>query len=335
MDKNVPETGSALVLNQYSPGLDAFQLIQRPIPPLKDGQVLIKMHAASINPSDLMFFRGLYGIKKKLPVVPGFEGSGTILRIQGPSEILKPGMRVSCVAGMGDGTYAEYMVTGMENCIPLIDSVSLDEGAMFFVNPLTAYAMFEIARNKGTGIVQTAAASALGKMVVRLGKAFGVRVLNIVRKTSQMEELKNEGAELVLNSSENGFEKEYLRATRKGEFRVILDAVGGGVASKIFTLSPYETTMISYGNLSEEEFTLQPGIFIFQKKTITGFWLSTWLASLDKDEYTKHTSEAQKLLSGVLQSKIHKTFPLNRGTDAIGYYKTHMSEGKILIKPED
>lgn len=336
MDKNVPENGKALVLSVYSSEVTAFQYQVRPIPTLKDGQVLLKMHAASINPSDLMFFRGLYGIKKKLPVVPGFEGSGTVLEVRGNSEILKPGMRVSCVAGMGDGTYAEYMVTDIANCIPLLDSVSLEEGAMFFVNPLTAYALFEIARSKGSkGIVQTAAASALGKMIIRLGNAFGIKVLNIVRKSTQVEELKKEGAEQVLDSSQNGFEKEYLRATRKGEYRIILDAVGGEVASKIFTLSPYATEMISYGNLSEDTFSLQPGIFIFQKKTITGFWLSTWLGSLEKSDFEKHTGEAQKLLSTTLKSKVHKIFPLKRGMEAIEYYKTHMSDGKILIKPED
>lgn len=327
----------ALEITEYSGEASSFRLVNKPILKPKEGQTLIKIHASSINPSDLMFFRGLYGIKKKLPVVPGFEASGTVVGLGSSSSPLRIGDRVACVAGyLGDGTFAEYMVTETSNCIPLIESVSLEEGAMFFVNPLTSYALLELAKSKNsTGIVQTAAASALGKMIIRLAKEREIPLLNIVRREDQIEQIKQEGAEFVLNSSSSSFEKDFIKLSRKLKINYFIDAVGGDVASKIFQLSPAETNMVSYGNLSEDTLSIQPGIFIFQKKTINGFWLSFWIASLTPEEFVTHSQKAQQLLKTCLKSVVNKRFKLDSGFEAIEYYKNNMSAGKILIKPED
>lgn len=336
MENKLPETMKALEITAYTGEKTSFRFVEKPLLPLKEGQVRIQIHSSPINPSDLMFFRGLYGIKKKLPIVPGFEASGTVVEIAYPSTHLKPGDRVACVAGAtGDGTFAEFMTTEETNCIPLIDSVSLEEGSMFFVNPLTSYALLELAKEKGaTGIVQTASASALGKMLIRLCQDRKIPLLNIVRKEEQMSSLKEIGAEYLLNSSSNTFEKEYLKLSRKLKINFFLDAVGGDVAEKILLLSPSETNLISYGNLSEKSISVPPGILIFQKKSVSGFWLSYWIGSLSKEMFIHHTREAQNLLSTSLKSEVHKRFSLREGYEAIEYYKLNMSAGKILIQPE-
>ena len=164
---NIPETGKAIELINYDGLESSFRVAQRKISPLKENDVLVKIAASSINPSDLMFIRGLYGIKKKIPCGGGFEGSGTIVAIGASVTKVKVGDRVACSAHyMGDGSWAEYMVTLEYNCIPLIDKVTLEQGATFFVNPLTACGLTNISiKEKRNGIVQTAAASALGKMI--------------------------------------------------------------------------------------------------------------------------------------------------------------------------
>ena len=336
MEKKIPESMKALQIIDYSGEKSSFKLIDKPITPLKDNQVRVRIHSSPINPSDLMFIRGLYGIKKKLPVVPGFEASGTIVEIFPEISKFKVGDRVACVAGStGDGTYAEFLTTESENCIPLLDSVSLEEGSMFFVNPLTSYALLELAKEKlATGIMQTASASALGKMIVRLCKERNIPLLNIIRKEEQIQSLLELGAEHILNSSSPNFEKEYLKLSRKLKINFFIDAVGGDVAEKIFLLSPQETNMICYGNLSENPISLNPGIFIFQKKSVSGFWLSFWIKSLNQEDFFKHTQDAQKLLSTSLRSDVQKRFTLEDGFEAIDYYKNNMSAGKILIQPE-
>jgi NADPH2:quinone reductase len=336
MEKNLPESMKAMQIIDYSGEKSSFTLISKPITPLKENQVRIRIHSSPINPSDLMFIRGMYGIKKKLPVVPGFEASGTIVEVSPGTLKFKTGDRVACVAGAtGDGTYSEFLSTESENCIPLLDSVSLEEGSMFFVNPLTSYALLELAKEKkATGIVQTASASALGKMIIRLCKERNIPLLNIVRKDDQIPSLREIGAEHVVNSSSPNFEKEYLKVSRKLKINFFIDAVGGDVAEKIFLLSPQETNMICYGNLSEKPLSINPGIFIFQNKSVSGFWLSFWIKSLKQEDFFKHTENAQKLLSTSLRSDIQKRFTLENGYEAIEYYKNNMSAGKILIQPE-
>ena len=321
-------------LINYEGNSDSFRLVEKEIPEIGDREVLIKIHLSPINPSDLAYIRGLYGIKKKLPSAPGFEGGGTVVKA-GKESGFSEGDRVSCVAPTkGDGTWSEYMVVPPENCIRLIDSVSLDEGSMLYVNPMTAYAMFEEGRKKGhTAFVHTAAASALGKMIHNLGKKFEVPVIHIVRKSEQVDQLKNEGREFVLNSSDEKFQKELFKLSKKLNATYCLDAVGGEVASKIFATLPYGSELVSYGNLSEKQIDVEPGIFIFQNKKISGFWLSTFLPSLNQEEYKEITRKAQELLPECFRSEIHRSFTLENVPEAIEYYKKNMSLGKIVIRP--
>lgn len=111
----------ALLLKDYDGKPESLSLADVPIPALAPGQVLVKIAAASINPSDLVFLKGLYGVIKPLPVVPGFECSGIVVECGGgflAKTLL--GKRVACKAPeTSHGTWAEYMVTTADGCIPL------------------------------------------------------------------------------------------------------------------------------------------------------------------------------------------------------------------------
>ena len=145
--------------------------VQRPGP----GEVLVKVFASPVNPSDLAFITGNYGIKKALPATPGFEGSGTVVATgSGMMARVMTGRRVACAAAdpkSTGGMWAGYIVTSAQFCVPLSKRVDLEQGATMLVNPLTAWALVgEARRGRHRAIVQTAAASALGRMVVRLGQ---------------------------------------------------------------------------------------------------------------------------------------------------------------------
>nr|MCU0493772.1 alcohol dehydrogenase catalytic domain-containing protein [Chloroflexaceae bacterium] len=99
MKDNIPRTMRALELQNYDGGPEGMQVVEKMLPALKPGEVLIRMTAAPINPSDLMFVRGMYGIKKELPVVPGLEGSGTVVAGGGGlAATALVGRRVACAA---------------------------------------------------------------------------------------------------------------------------------------------------------------------------------------------------------------------------------------------
>lgn len=322
-------------LTSYEDSKEAFRITQKEIRQIKDNEVLVKMEASPINPSDLMFIKGMYGIKKKLPVVPGFEGSGVIVEKGSAVENLEVGMKVSCSAPyMGDGTWAEYMITPKENCIPLMDSISLKEGATFFVNPLTARGLVEIAiEEKHQAIVQTAAASSLGKMIIKFAKRKSIPIINIVRREEQVEILQNEGAEHVLNSAEQGFDSKLRKLAKNLKATLLLDAVSGEIVTRVLNLLPMSSKAVIYGALSEEGIETNPGIFIFQNKKIEGFWLSSFLMQKGSGEMAKIAKEVQELIAQDFKTQIFQELPLDEGYNALEIYKNNMSKGKVLFVP--
>src|SRR5688572_4664308 len=106
----LPETMRALSLTAYDGRPESLQVTEMPVPKPGPGQVLVRVSAAPINPSDLMFVRGLYGVKKPLPAVPGFEGSGKVVAAGSLAARLLMGRRVGCIPTPStNGTWAEYV----------------------------------------------------------------------------------------------------------------------------------------------------------------------------------------------------------------------------------
>ena len=123
----------AVQLRSYDGKPESITVVELPMLRPGPGQVLVRVAASPINPSDLMFIRGLYGFKKPLPAVPGFEGSGTV--VEAGSGILArflKGRRVACAAAdpnIAGGMWAEYLVTSAQSCVPLRKQVEMEQGA--------------------------------------------------------------------------------------------------------------------------------------------------------------------------------------------------------------
>jgi len=311
-----------------------------PVPQPGPGEVLVKMHASPINPSDLAFLAGGYGIKKPYPVVPGFEGSGTVVAAgKGILPKLWMGKNVACAASPEyNGCWAEYMVTKAAMCVPLSKNVSLDQGSMMFVNPMTALAFFDIYKKlphpskKLRGIINTAAASALGQMIIKLGKLHGIPVISVVRRAEQVELLKTEGAENIINSSEPGFENELKELAQKLNASVIFDCVGGKMIQQLIDAAPKESNLFIYGRLSADACEIQPGNLIFTGSQIHGFWLTNWLKQKNTLQTINNTRKIQSLLGKELGTKIYLAFPPEQINEAIVTYQNNMSKGKVLIR---
>jgi len=325
----------ALQLNAYD---GKIELVEKPLPRPKKGQVLVRMAAAPINPSDLSFIQGMYGFHKELPVVPGFEGSGTVVASGGGMMAnTLVGRRVACSADQRlDGSWAQYMVTSAKTCIPLRRQVSLEQGAMLVVNPLTAWALIDIARaGKHQAIVQTAAAGALGRMLLRLGQRHGIKVINIVRRPAQAGLLTSLGAQHVLNSNHPEFEGQLFALTRKLNATLAFDAVAGPITGQLAAAMPRGSRLLVYGGLSQQISPINPGLLIFRSLKIEGFWLSDWLPRLSLPKLIKVVWQAQGLLAADLESEVHARLSLAQGAQAIKVYEDAMTKGKILFLMED
>ena len=306
-----------------------------PVPHPQAGQVLVRMAAAPINPSDLASLYGFgYGSERSYPFTPGTEGSGSIVEI---GEGLMPrwlnGRRVACSAPIPrNGTWAEYMVTSAQRCVPLNKNVSLEQGAMLFVNPLTALALFEEAKKgKHRAIVSTAAASALGTMILRLGKHKSIPVINIVRRQAQVDKVRGLGSEYVLNSSDPDFVDQLRTITHKLQATLFLDAISGGMTQQLADAAPFGSTILLYSNLSTQNCTIDAGNALNKDLLFTGWLLTNWMRKKNIFQMLQLSNRAQSLLATDLQSPIHKRIALVEAQNGLEIYVKQMSAGKILL----
>lgn len=340
MNTTIPKSMRAVELRAYDGRPESLVLVEKPVPTLGSGQVLVRMAASPINPSDLMFIRGFYGFKKPLPVVPGFEGSGTVVAAgRGFLARWLVGRRVACATAspdIRDGTWAEFAVTSAQLCIPLRRHVDLEQAAMMLVNPLSAWALMDIARRGGhRAVVQTAAASALGRMVVRLGRRFGLPVISVVRRAQQVETLRTLGAdaEHILNSGDSDFDRRLMESCRPLGATLGFDAVAGEMTARLLKAMPPRSRVLVYGALSLEPCRVEPASLIFEGKKVEGFWLSEWLRQHSVLSQLRLARRVQKLLATELKSDVQARLPLSKAAEALKQYATNMSGGKVLLVP--
>ena len=324
----------AAELRAYSENIELFP-VTKPVPQPREDEVLVKIAASPINPSDVAFLQGNYGFKKRLPVVGGFEAGGTVVRSGGGAGDALVGKRVACVAPFDkDGCWAEYMVTSAASCLPLIDGISEEQGSMVFVNPLTAYGMLDTARRAGAkGVVQTAAAGALGQMIVRLAQKWDMACVNVVRRPEQAELLRGIGAEIVVDSSSDRFERELLVACKKNSVSFGFDAVAGDMTATLAGCMPRKSRVMVYGGLSGDDIKLNTGILIFMGQQVEGFWLTPYLESLTPEEFGAMAQNVQEMIAGEMASQVRLRLPVEKAGEAVQAYAGQMTGGKVLIVP--
>jgi len=240
-----------------------LSLVRVPVPEPGPDEVLVKVEASPINPSDLGLLVGPADMSKakstgsgegvvvrasvpsaalpflaarldqSMPV--GNEGAGTVVKA-GSSEAAQA-LKGKTVSMVGGAMYAQYRLKKVSDCQPLPDGTTAAEGASWFVNPLTALGMTETMKREGhKALVHTAAASNLGQMLNRICLKDGIGLVNIVRNEAQAKLLRGIGAKHVLDSTSPNFMEELTEALVETGATIAFDAIGGGtLASQILT----------------------------------------------------------------------------------------------------
>lgn len=332
MDATIPPTMHAVQQDEPNGKLTLGEI---PVPHPQAGQVLVRMAAAPINPSDLGALLGYsYRGKHTYPRTPGLEGSGTVVQVgKGMWPRLLLGRRVACAAPIpGDGTWAEYMVTSAQRCIPLNKSTSLEQGAMLLTNPLSALAIIEMAkRGKHRAIVSTAAASALGGMLLRLGKRHQIPIIHVVRRQAQVDMLGELGGEYVLNSSDADFADRLQTTVQKLHATLLLDAIGGDMTRILSEAAPYGSTILLYSRLSEQDSIIDARTALVKQLHLDGWFLPNWLAEKNLVQTLLLSREVQSFVASDLRSPVHQRVPLSAAQAGLETYIREMSAGKILL----
>ena len=332
MDTSIPSTMHAIQLDEPNGRLVWREI---PVPRPGAGQVLVRMAAASINPSDIGSLSGMsYGKQRQFPFTPGREGSGTVVEAgDGFMPRILNGRRVAC-SGLtdGNGTWAEYMVTSAQLCVPLNGNVSFEQGTMLLVNPLTALAMMEIAkRGKHRAIISTAAASALGGMLLRLGKRNNIPIIHVVRRQEQVDYVRSLGGEYVLNSSDADFTEQLKTQADKLDATLILDAISGGMTKQLAEAAPHGSRIVLYARLSHEDSIIDAVTALTKDLHFEGWYLPNWVRTKNLIQTLQLSRQAQSLLGSDLQSPIHKRLPMKNAQEGLEMYVNNMSAGKVLL----
>jgi len=301
------------------------------------GEVLVKIKAAPVNPSDLAALRNASAVNDITTFIPGLEASGVVVASgKGILPHLWMGKRVACSSEYStSGTWAEYMVTHAGKCFPLSSKVSDEQGSMSLVNPMTALSFFEIAREQNhKAIINNAAASALGRIVELLGEKNGMPVINIVRNQKQAEDLKSLGSRYVLDSTDPVFIENLGILSHRLKATVLFDSVCSRQLGQMIDVLPQGSSVIIYGNLSREELIMiNPRGLIDNNIKISGFFLGSRAKENGVLKNIMNLRKVNSLMGSGLTIKIHDRFPLSRAQEAVDTYLANMSEGKVILMP--
>ncbi len=340
---NIPDEMRVLQIDGYHEdpfeAIRSLHVVKKSVPKPPHGYILVKVEAAPCNPSDLLLLQGRYGRLKTLPAVPGWEGAGTVIA-SGGGMLARwlMGKRVAFSAQSdSDGTWAEYCVVDTKTCVVLKDAVNFEQGASLIINPLTALGLLDMMRKEShKAIIQTAAASQVGKMVLHLANEAGIPSIHIVRRKDQGSLLKDLGAKIVLNSESESFEKELKEAAKRVNATIAFDAIAGNMTGLILNAMPNHSKVLVYGALSGAACAnISPLALIFQEKVVEGFYLPAWIAQKGFFGLYQATNHVQKLLAnGSFHTTISKQVKLEDASKALEAYQKEMTLGKILIKPQ-
>jgi NADPH2:quinone reductase len=277
----IPASALALRSLVTEAGRLLVSLVREPVPAPSADQVLVRVEASPINPSDLGLLFGAADMEtvvashgaegpsiaatipeprrkgmagragRAMPV--GNEGAGVVVAAGASPAAQRLLGRV--VAAFAGGMYAQYRVVDVRDCLPLPDGTTPAEGASAFINPLTALGMVETMRLEGhTALVHTAAASNLGQMLNRICIADRIPLVAIVRSRDQAELLRGQGARHVVESGSPAFAQDLTDAIAATGATLAFDAIGGGpLAGQILgametVLARDATTYSRYGS---------------------------------------------------------------------------------------
>lgn len=279
----LPKQTQALRYHSFGKPEETLRLEELPLPNLAPGEALLKVLAAPINPADLGRIGGTYGELAELPAVAGLEGVGEIVGLGSDSSQLRVGQRVFVPARAG--SWQSHAVAFQDELYAAPESLPLEIAAMGWVNPPTAWKLIhDFAKlEPGDWIVQNAATSAVGKLVIQFARHLGLRTLNLVRSLHAAERLRELGADIVLLDDKDAG-KAGLDATSGAKAKLGLNAVGGASAYTECKLLADGSPLVTFGGMDRDPAPFPTRYLIFNDLRLRGLWVSRWYATAPRAE---------------------------------------------------
>ncbi len=301
-----------------------------PLPP-GPGEVLVRMLAAPVNPADLNFIEGTYGVKPALPATPGVEGCGEVVESHSPD--FQPGDRVIFLRRAA--TWASHTVVDGSILFKLPPRIDPLQAAMLKVNPATAWRLLHGFGKPAAGewVVQNAGNSAVGRCVIQLAKALGVRTVSFVRREELVPELRDLGGDVVVMDNDDGLAAA-KEAIGGAVAALAFNAVGGDSALRLMNLLRESGTHITFGAMAKRPLTVPNGLLIFRDLRLCGLWVTRWIENApDAEVRAVYQDLAERVAAGALVQPVDSTHTLEDFKAALGRLTSDTRGGKVLFAP--
>jgi NADPH2:quinone reductase len=334
------QTMQALVAHGVGEPADVLRLETRPIPQPGPGQVRIRVDAAPVHASDLHILRGRYGFTPSFPTVLGLESVGVVDSLGDGVQGVMVGQRVITIGVTG--TWQELIIADAARVLAVPDAVSASTAAQLISNPLTALLLVEdeLDVQPGEWLLQTAAGSTVGKLVIQLGSHVGFKTLNVVRRRSAVGEIEELGGTAVICTEDEDLRTRVEQITGTQGVSKAIDAVSGQVGADVFRALAPGGEMIVYGALATHRqvdadkltIPLFARSLIYETKTVRGFWLYRWFTTTPQEQIESALARTIDLVAGgTLRVPEGQPITVEKFADAVALAEAPAHGGKPLL----
>ena len=296
------------------------------------GEVVFDVLAFPINPADVSMCKGNYRLKPPLPATPGAECIGRVAAVGAGVSQVKPG---DLVINLQRENWAQRRRVKGDDVIPVPPGVDLRQGAMLRINPPTALLLLSdvVDLKPGDWVIQNVANSAVGRLVIRLARARGVKTMNVVRRDSLVGELKALGADACAVDGPDLADAVQAQ-TAGAPIRLGLDAVSGRATARLSACVGEGGVVCNYGSMTGEDPVMSRNALISGGQTLVGFILGRALGTRSLQQVRAiYADLSQQILKGMLSAPVEKVYPIEEIKAALTHAQRGERSGKILVLP--
>lgn len=322
----------ALLCKQFGP---PETLVVETLPDLVAGdtQVVIDVHAASVNFPDTLIVQGLYQFKPQLPFSPGGECAGVVNSVGSKVKTVKPGDKV--IAFTGWGAFAEQVAADPLQVMPMPAGMDFDTASAFVMTYATSYHALKdrAALKAGETLLVLGASGGVGLAAIEIGKALGAKVIAAASSAEKLDVCRQHGADEVINYSSEDLKDRIKTLTNGKGANVIYDPVGGPYSEPALRSIAWRGRFLVIGFANGEIPKIPLNLALLKGASIVGvFW-----GDYAKREPMNNIMDLRALFTwlteGKLRPRIAGTYPLARGAEAIRALMERKVSGKLVVHP--
>jgi len=296
------------------------------------GEVVFDVLAFPINPADIGFCSGTYRLRPPLPATPGAECVGRVIAVGTGVVNVQPGDHV---INLQRENWTQRRRVKGEDVIAIPKNIPIRQAAMLRINPPTAQLLLSdvAALQPGDWVVQNVANSAVGRLIIRLGRARGLRTVNVVRRESLFAELHAMGADICIVDGPD-LAARVAQAVGGAPVKLGIDAVCGEALARIASCVADGGAVVTYGAMSGGQPAIDRGDLMFRGITLSGFMLGRFLGRRSLGEIQAIFADlAVQMQDGKIDAPVAAVYPIEQIAEAVAHAQREAKGGKILVAP--